>query len=163
MKAPVSILIFALALLWCDVSHGDPAKSSAPINAANTSDRILHPLPAGNQKLPSENLETPRVGSLPQTAPKPGQHLEPITPNISRKNTPGASQLPPFRTVVPTRGFGTIASGNVPVRRPMLQPAGPLLDNVQNRGPAPAVIGGVPAANIKSAGTLNGTTINRKP
>jgi hypothetical protein len=64
----------------------------------------------------------------------------------------------------PPSGSPNMAVNNrtLPVRLPVTIPlTGPSPKNVRNRGPSPAVIGGL-ATSIKSTAAINGSNMNRK-
>lgn len=174
--------------LWCGIGHAGPSSPPPELSSAkgDVSHDVKHATSADNTPPPggksspgksddrhaaaTSTQNAAANGTKPISPPplNPPEHSEKLEINGAQSKLPPADfkgiSAPHFIRPVeaPPKATQNNRAGSTLPPSP-IQPAGALLTDVHNHGPALAAIGGPAGTKVNSTAAINGTTVNHKP
>ena len=180
-----AILVFAMMSCSAFARGADPAASSGqasqqPPRAAGVGDHSHDPTQAtgnGRGRADRKSSDGHRGGTRISSKSRPtsgispsrSSHPEPRSITGVRSAPENAFHLQPGAAQSDRAATGGLihneTAGRVAAIRPPIgtHPAAPSLSEVRHRGPNPAIVGGSSDSKMRTAGSINGTRINRRP
>jgi hypothetical protein len=187
MKAYLYIVMIGCAGLWRGIGHAGP--SSPTPEPSSVGGDVPHDVkhapppdkstPPGGKSLPAKSDNHHAAANSTQNGPTSGTKLispSPLNPpehsekpevngvqsKLPSTDFKGIGKLPSIRPTAPKVAAQNNRAGSTLPPSP-IQPAGALLTDVHNHGPAPAAIGGPASSKVNSTAAINGTTVTHKP